>query len=64
MQVYEMLSEQQARLVGGHIVELLVLTKNKDGKYNTTWGHKTLEGLGRCVQRMIEEAKPTNEIKE
>ena len=34
MQVMNMLSEQQARKVGEQIVEMLGLTKNKEGRYN------------------------------
>jgi hypothetical protein len=61
MQVMEMLSEQQARKVGEQIVEMLSLTKNKDGRYNTSWGSKTVEGLGRCAQRIVVE---TTKLKE
>jgi hypothetical protein len=61
MQVYEMLSEQQARKVGEQIIEMLCLTKNKDGRYNTSWGSKTVVGLGRCAQRIVVE---TTKLKE
>ena len=59
MQVYEMLSEQQARKAGEQLVEMLCLTKNKDGRYNTSWGNKTLEGLGRSAQRIVVETTKT-----
>jgi len=64
MKVKQMLSEKQARTVGEQLVSMFKLTKNDAGKYNTTWGHKTLEGLGRCAQRMVEEAVINDEIKE
>ena len=63
MQVMEMLSEQQARKVGEQIIEMLGLTKNKNGRYNTTWGDKTVEGLGRCAQRIVVESTKI-EVKE
>lgn len=56
-----MLSEQQARKVGEQIIEMLSLTKNKEGRYNTSWGSKTVEGLGRCAQRIVVE---TTKLKE
>ena len=59
-----MFSEDEARKVGERFVDMLGLTKNKAGRYTTTWGDKTLEGLGRCVQRIVEEARTPETIKE
>ena len=59
MQVYEMLSEKQARKVGEQLIEMLNLTKNANGMYNTSWGNKTAEGLGRAVQRLLVESVNT-----
>jgi len=62
MKLNPMLSEDQAAKVGEKLVEMLGLAKNSNGRYNTTWGDKTLEGLGRCAQRIVEEAvKSTKE---
>lgn len=65
MQVTNMLTESQARKVGEQIIEMLSLTKNKNGRYNTSWGDKTVEGLGRCAQRIVvENTKVKTEVKE
>lgn len=61
MQVKGMLSEAEALKAGTLIVDMLSLTKNKEGKYNTSWGAKTLEGIGRCIQRIVEESKTVKE---
>ena len=59
-----MLTERQSVVAGQRIVEMLQLTKTESGRYNTTWGEKTVEGLGRCFQRVIEEAQSAELIKE
>lgn len=51
-------------LIGTKIVELFKLPKlRKESKlyrkayYPTSWGSKTLEGLGACVQRITKESE-------
>jgi len=43
--------------LGKAIVGLFDLRSDKTGRYKTTWGTKTLEGLGRCIIRLVEETK-------
>lgn len=52
----------QAEKLGEKIVELFELPKLRQkskqyGKayYQTSWGNKTLEGIGHCVFRLVEE---------
>jgi hypothetical protein len=40
---------------GKAIVDLLTLEANKEGRYKTSWGIKTLEELGASVIRKPEE---------
>lgn len=44
-----------ANVVGQRIAELLELTADEDGRYETSWGNKTAAGLARCVERIIQE---------
>jgi len=41
--------------LGKKIVEILNLKKNKNGKYNTTWGNKTMLGLGATMITIMEQ---------
>lgn len=53
------MDEFNATLVGQELVALLALKPiNKDKtdiRYHTTWGSKTVAGLGRCVARILKE---------
>lgn len=58
------MNDPQAKLLGQRLIEFLNLkplpqtTKEKaaaDTRYATDWGSKTVEGLGRCVERMVKE---------
>lgn len=58
----------QAEKLGEKIVELFKLKKlrqdtNKYGisYYKTSWGNKTLEGIGNCVFRLVEENEDNNQ---
>jgi len=42
--------------IGEQIIELFGL-KIKNGRVDTSWGNKTVEGLGKVIERIIEEAK-------
>jgi hypothetical protein len=54
------MNKQESVAVGQAIVELFSLKQNKDtSRYNTTWGSKTVEGIGRCVERIVREAAHT-----
>ena len=46
-------------MVGQKIAELLGLKVNKLGRMNTSWGTKTILGLGACIVRIVEESKAT-----
>lgn len=57
----------QTEILGQKIVELFELPKLREkskqyGKayYQTSWGTKTLEGIGNCVLRLIEDNKCEN----
>lgn len=39
----------------GYEVNQLLNLKFKDGRTNTSWGTKTIQGLGACIQRIIDE---------
>lgn len=41
--------------IGHEVAKLLNLKFNKQGRTNTSWGTKSVEGLGKCVQRIVEE---------
>lgn len=43
--------------VGQKISELLELKFGKDGRTKTTWGTKSIQGLGACITRIVEEEK-------
>jgi hypothetical protein len=40
--------------VGNEIVEILNLKVNKDGRINTSWGKKSIQGLGAFILFMVE----------
>lgn len=46
-----------ATTVGLKVAEVLQLRCNKEGRYDTSWGSKTLVGLGSTVLRVIQDAK-------
>lgn len=48
------MSESAARLAGAKIAELMNLKPDERGRYETSWGSKTVEGLARCVERIIQ----------
>jgi hypothetical protein len=43
--------------VGQKISEFLALKFGKDGRTKTTWGTKSIQGLGACITRIVEEEK-------
>ena len=53
---YELTDEQYTEL-GQSVVDFLGLKQNKEtGRYDTKWGDKTALGIGRCVERCVENA--------
>ena len=40
---------------GQKVAELLSLKVGKDGRIKTDWGTKTIQGLGACINRIVEE---------
>lgn len=42
--------------IGTEVAKLLKL-KFKDGRTQTSWGTKSPEGLGRCIERILEKQK-------
>ena len=47
------MTDAEAKEVGKELANFLALTPGELGRYKTTWGTKTLEGLGRCVERIV-----------
>ena len=41
--------------IGQKVSELLALKFGKDGRTKTTWGTKSIQGLGACITRIVEE---------
>lgn len=41
--------------IGHEVSKLLKLKFNKEGRTSTDWGTKSVEGLGKCIQRIVEE---------
>jgi len=41
--------------VGHEVSKLLNLKFGKDGRTKTSWGTKTIQGLGACITRIVEE---------
>ena len=46
---------QDAEELGLELASLLGLKVLADGRYDTSWGPKTAEGLARCVERIYRE---------
>lgn len=46
----------QAVIIGQRVVDMFGLKKNDINRYKSDWGEKTIEGLGRCVERIVREA--------
>jgi hypothetical protein len=46
---------QDADELGLELVSLFGLKVEADGRYDTSWGPKTPEGLARCVERLYRE---------
>lgn len=47
------LTDTQAEKLGKELVNMLNLKKNKQDRYNTSWGDKTLIGLGHTIHRIV-----------
>ena len=45
----------KAIAIGQQVAELLNIKFGKDGRAKTSWGTKTVEGLGNCIIRIHEE---------
>lgn len=45
---------ETAVTIGQRVAEFLNL-KFKDSRTNTSWGTKSIEGLGKCIERIVEE---------
>ena len=43
--------------IGYELSQMLNLKFDKQGRCKTTWGTKTVQGLGACINRIIEEQK-------
>lgn len=41
--------------IGHEVSKLLNLKFGKDGRTKTTWGTKSIQGLGACISRIVEE---------
>ena len=48
-------SDKDLEEFGLELVSLFNLTADEDGRYTTSWGPKTAEGLARCLERMYRE---------
>ena len=51
------MNKQQRIKLGESVAEFLGLKLDKDKRYATTWGTKTAEGLGACIQRLVKESQ-------
>jgi len=51
------MNDKQAIGLGKSIADILGLKMNKEGRYNTAWGTKTMQGLGLTVLRLVKEAE-------
>lgn len=50
------LTKEDLENIGQTVVDLLNLPKKRsNGRYNTSWGDKTLMGLGATIVRVVEE---------
>lgn len=41
--------------IGYEVSQLLNLKFGKDGRTKTSWGTKSIEGIGACITRIVEE---------
>ena len=41
--------------IGYEVSQLLGLKFGKDGRTKTSWGTKSVQGLGACISRIVEE---------
>jgi len=41
--------------IGYEVAQLLNLKFGKDGRTKTSWGTKSVQGLGACITRIVEE---------
>lgn len=55
MIVSKFTDHQDVQEFGLELAALFHLTADDDGRYETSWGTKTAEGLARCVERMYRE---------
>lgn len=46
----------QAVIIGQRVVDMFGLKKNDINRYKSDWGEKTIEGLGRCIERIVRES--------
>jgi hypothetical protein len=49
------LNDKKAEAIGVAISEMFKLHKNVDDRFDTTWGDKTVEDLGRSILRIVAE---------
>ena len=47
------MTDVEAAEAGEELVNFLNLRPGEDGLYKTMWGTKTLTGLGRCIERIV-----------
>lgn len=50
---------QKSEFIGKEVAELLFIKPDKKGEIKTEFGTKTLLGLGRTIERIIESANGT-----
>ena len=61
----ELTTRQQLALntaIGYEIAQLLNLKTDKEGRIKTSWGTKTITGLGASIRRIIEEQEERLEL--
>jgi hypothetical protein len=59
------MNEEQLTKLGEEVVKLFKLKMDKETKqYPTGWGTKTTIGLGRVIERLVEEAQAPEESEE
>lgn len=50
------MTDLQAARIGQQVANLFSLKADERGRYETSWGSKTVEGIGRIVERIQKES--------
>jgi len=56
------MTDEQIKVLGELVAEMLDIVPNQKGRYETNWGDKTALGLGASVLRLVNEAREANHV--